>query len=196
MWVTIFHCQDTLLWTGFLDHVRYCSLLFVSLFFVPDRWIGFEPTTTASLTKWMLLKPLAGFVFSALYPNWATIGAWKCRIRTAPLRPWRSVLTHYTTFSLKQPQRESNPCLRSDSPAYLPLYYEAMCSCGLLDPGLCVTGGSLPCHLLHGPEDPGLYFILYIYICFACVLSLRFFTFLVTLSWTMIHKCVHDSECI
>ena len=28
-----------------------------------DRWIGFEPITTASLTKLMLLKPLAGFVF-------------------------------------------------------------------------------------------------------------------------------------
>ena len=29
--------------------------------------------------------------------------SWKCRIRTAPLRPWCSVLTHYTTFSLNSP---------------------------------------------------------------------------------------------
>ena len=39
------------------------GLLIVSRVFSNDRWIGFEPITTASLTKLMLLKPLAGFVF-------------------------------------------------------------------------------------------------------------------------------------
>ena len=35
----------------------------MSRVFSNARWIGLEPITTASLTKLMLLKPLAGFVF-------------------------------------------------------------------------------------------------------------------------------------
>ena len=89
------------------------------------RWTGFEPITTASPTNKLQLKPRSGFVFLSALPDWATTGDWKCRIRTAPLRPRRSVLL-FTPHSHQQPQRESNPCFRSDSPAYSPLYYEAM----------------------------------------------------------------------
>ena len=105
------------------------------------RWTGFEPITTASPTNKLQLKPRSGFVFLSALPDWATIGNWKCRIRTAPLRPRRSVL-HFTPHSHQQPQRESNPCFRSDSPAYSPLYYEAMFYGRLLR--LCFGGQAVP----------------------------------------------------
>ena len=101
------------------------------------RWTGFEPITTASPTNKLQLKPQSGFIFLSALPYWATIGNWKCRIRTAPLRPRRSVLL-FTPHSHQQPQRESNPCFRSDSPAYSPLYYEAMFYGRLLR--LCFAG--------------------------------------------------------
>ena len=105
------------------------------------RWTGFEPITTASPTKKLQLKTRTGFIFLSALPDWATIGNWKCRIRTAPLRPRRSVLL-FTPHSHQQPQRESNPCFRSDSPAYSPLYYEAMFYGCLLR--LCFGGSAAP----------------------------------------------------
>ena len=39
----------------------------MSRVFSNARWIGLEPITTASLTKLMLLKPLAGFVFQRFF---------------------------------------------------------------------------------------------------------------------------------
>ena len=84
--------------------------------FSPSRWIGFEPITTSSLTIWTAVKIPDRIYFSALYQielppaslsGWSCticlshirkissgrhLVSWKCRIRTASLRPWRSVL--------------------------------------------------------------------------------------------------------
>ena len=111
--------------TGFIDLVK-CVLFAVSVPFylwTPMDWIRTN-NNCVPYEKAAVKTPDRIYFLSAL-PDWATIGNWKCRIRTAPLRPRRSVLL-FTPHSHQQPQRESNPCFRSDSPAYSPLYYEAM----------------------------------------------------------------------
>ena len=40
-----------------------------------NRWVGFEPTTTAPLAILLLLKSRPGFVFLSALPGWATTGS-------------------------------------------------------------------------------------------------------------------------